>query len=234
MKIVFYVTEDWYFCSHRLPVAMAAKAAGYDVVVVTRVSDYGDRIKHRGLKLIDLKNERGGVNPFLEWLTVLRLVRIYRNERPDLVHHVAVKPVLYGSLAALFAGVPRVVNALAGLGWLYSSDTRRARALKQAIHPLFCRLLRRSTVIVQNTDDSALIRALGVNDVRLIRGSGVDAERFAPSVTEQDPPTVVLVARLLRDKGVKEFADAARLLKSRGIGARFVLVGLPILIIPPA
>lgn len=227
MKICFYVTADWYFCSHRLPVAKAAKAAGHEVVVITRVDRHGEAIRRLGLELIHFDNSRGGINPITELWTIVRLTRIYRKLHPDLVHHVAVKPVLYGSVAAFMMRVPRVVNALAGLGWLFSSRSRRARFLRSVIRPVLGFLLRRGKVIVQNDDDEAVVRSLRVSDVHLIRGSGVDVERFAPGAEPDGIPVVMLVARLLREKGVEEFAEAARLLAARDIAARFVLVGAP-------
>lgn len=113
MKILYFVTEDWYFCSHRLPLAAAARDAGHSVSVVTRVDKHGEIIEQAGLKLIPLNCDRGGTNLFQELKVIARLIAIYRRERPELVHHVAIKPVLYGSIAALVARVPRVVNALA-------------------------------------------------------------------------------------------------------------------------
>lgn len=227
MKICYYVTEDWYFCSHRLPIAKAAKAAGHDVIVITRVGKHESIIRELGFELIAFNNERGSANPFLELWSVMQLVRIYRQHQPDLVHHVAMKPVLYGSIAAILAGIPRVVNAVTGLGWLFSSNARLAQGLKTCIRPLLGYLLRRGKVIVQNDDDEKVLRSLRVSDVRVIRGSGVDPQQFAPTPERDGKPVVMLVARLLRDKGVEEFAEAARLLNSRSESARFVLVGAP-------
>lgn len=227
MKVCFYVTEDWYFFSHRLPIAKAAMKAGHDVVLVTRVNKHGELIKELGVRVIDFRNDRGGTNPFREILSILQLIAIYRRERPDLVHHVAVKPVFYGAIAALFSRVPRVVNALAGLGWLYSSEDWTARLLQASIKLPLGLLLRRGKVIVQNDEDAAVVKSLGVSDVTVIRGSGVDVERFSPTPKPDGTPLVVLVARLLKEKGVGEFAEAARLLQAKGINARFALVGAP-------
>lgn len=227
MKLLFFVTEDWYFCSHRLPVARAAKDAGHDVVVVTRVQDHGGAIERAGLRLVPFNCARHSTNPFSELSVVLRLARIYRKERPDLVHHVAVKPVVYGSIAARLARIRCVVNALTGMGWLFSSQSRVARLLQPLVTGVLRVLLRRGTVIVQNPDDEALIRSLGLANIRLIGGSGVDPKRFAPGPEPAGVPVVMLVARLLWDKGVGEFVAAARCLRKRGIAARFVLVGAP-------
>lgn len=229
-KILYFATEDWVFCLHRLPLARAARAAGYDVVVVTRVREHAAAIENAGLRLIPLEMARGGMRPWQEFATLLRLCGIYRRERPDLVHHVAVKPVLYGSLAAALTGTRAVVNALTGLGFLFTSQRLLARILRPPVE-LAMRILvnrRNSRVIVQNTDDFNMLIAKGVVQAagaRLIRGSGVDTAAFMPAPVPPGVPLVVLPARLLWDKGVGEFVAAARQLKARGVRARFALVG---------
>ena len=227
MKLLFFVSVDWYFCSHRLPLAVAAKEAGYDVIVVTREGDHGSRIREAGLRLIPLDCSRGSTNPFSECKVVARLTAIYLRERPDIVHHIAMKPVVYGSIAARLARVPMVINALTGMGYIFSSRSLLARLLMSTVRTMFRFLLRRGQVIVQNQDDAELVRALGVNDLVVIRGSGVDKEQFAPTPEAPLPPVIMLASRLLWDKGVGEFVEAARVLKAEGANARFVLVGAP-------
>ena len=169
IRLMFFVTEDWYFCSHRLPLACAARDAGYQVTVVTRVTDHGDRITGEGFHLIPLDLRRGGSNPLHEFMLIWRLWRILRRERPELLHNVAIKPVIDGSAAAILARVPAVVNAVAGLGYVFSSGHFRAQLLKVFVRLGFRLLLnRRSTrVVLQNPDDQRLLV-----DTRL-----VDAER---------------------------------------------------------
>ena len=229
-RILYFATEDWVFCLHRLPLAQAARAAGHEVVVVTRVREHAARITAAGLRLVPLEMARGGMRPWQEFATLVRLWRIYRRERPDLVHHVAVKPVLYGSLAAWAAGVPAVVNALTGLGFLFTSRRLLARLLRPPVELALRVLLNRANtrVIVQNTDDYEALTRRGIvraANARLIRGSGVDVAAFTPAPEPPGTPVVALPARLLWDKGVGEFAEAARLLKARGARARFALVG---------
>ncbi len=229
-KLLFLVTEDWYFCSHRLPLARAAKAAGYEVVVATRVSAHAEAIRAEGFKLVPIGLRRSGRNPWRELKAILEIVGIYRRERPDLVHHVALKPVLYGAIAARLAHVPTVVNALAGLGFVFASASRKARLLR----PWVVGALRLSVdadgsaLIMQNPDDRKMLVEAGIVKparVRLIRGSGVDIRRFAPSPEPAGTPLVMLPSRLLWDKGVGEFVAAAGLLRERGAEARFALVG---------
>lgn len=228
-KLLYFVTEDWYFCSHRLSLAIAARKAGYHVSVVTRVRAHGEVIRAAGLHLVPFNISRGGMNPLRELATIWRLVGVYRRLRPDIVHHVAMKPILYGGLAAALTGVGGVVNALAGMGWLFISAGGGARVVKLGVRLALRCLLGRGIALVQNPDDVKLLARLAVppHRIRRIAGSGVDLTRFRPVPEPQGSPVVVLPARLLWDKGVGEFVEAARLLGSRGVDARFVLVGDP-------
>ena len=230
-RIAYLVTEDWYFVSHRLPLAVAAKAAGFDVSIFTRVTKHAELIADSGLTLCPIEFNRSGLNPVEETRTLAAIVAAYRRIRPDIVHHVALKPVLYGSLAARVSGAKGVVNALGGLGHVFSGDGRKARLLRP-VATAGLRLAmsaRNSRLIVQNADDRRRLLEAGIADdtVRLIRGAGVDPALYGPADPLLQPPLVLLPARLLREKGVVEFVDAARMLKARGVEARFVLVGAP-------
>lgn len=228
-KLLFFITEDYYVVSHRLSLAVAARQAGYDVAVITRVREHGETIRAAGLRLIPFDNERSRLNPFKEFWTLVRLVRIYRREKPDLVHHVAMKPVLYGSLASRLSGRPATVNALAGMGWLFTSGDGLAQRLKPLVRWALTRALRRGVVVVQNPDDAGLVAQLGVSPsrIRQIAGSGVNLNEFRPTPVKNQLPVVLLPARMLWDKGIGEFVEAARLLRQRGATARFVLAGDP-------
>lgn len=228
-KLLFFVTEDWYFVSHRLQLAIAAQRAGYRVSVVTRVREHGDAILMAGLKLIPFEISRSGFNPVTELWALIRLILLYRRERPDIVHHVAMKPVLYGTIAARVFGTPRVINALAGMGWLFTSSTWLAQALKSLVRLGLRRLLRYGIALVQNPDDVQLLVHLGVSEscIRRIAGSGVDLHCFVVRPEPDGIPVVVLSARLLWEKGVGEFVAASQLLRRRDIVARFVLAGIP-------
>ncbi len=229
-RLLFVVTEDWYFCSHRLPLAEAARRAGYEVAVACRVARHGGEIRERGIGLFPWPVSRRSRQPLRELAAVLRLVRICRSWRPDIVHHVAMKPVIYGSIAARATRVPGVVNALAGMGFLFIARGRRARLARALVARAFRLLFRapNSRVLLQNPDDRDLLVRTGVvaaERVALIRGSGVDPARFRPG-PEPGPPVVVLLAsRMLWDKGVGEFVAAAGRLRRAGCTARFVLVG---------
>lgn len=232
-KLLFLVAEDWYFCSHRLPLAIAARAAGYDVTVVTRINQHADTIRGAGLQLIPLQRmRRAGTRPLQELASLRELWRIYRQEKPDLVHHVGLKPVVYGSLIARLQGVRGVVNALAGLGFVFSSNRLFAQLLRPAVKRVFSCLLkhRNARVIVQNQRDfDVLTEGVGIetHQVHLIRGAGVDLKMYGQQAPSVQPPLVVLIARMLWDKGVGDFVEAAKRIHAAAIPARFALVGVP-------
>jgi glycosyltransferase involved in cell wall biosynthesis len=229
--LLFVVTEDWYFWSHRLPMARAARAAGFDVAVATRVDHHGARIQAEGFRLLPLGHlRRRGLNPLAQFRAVAELAALYRRQRPAIVHHVAMKPVLYGSLAARLAGVRRVVNAMAGLGFVYTSGGWMARLLRPVVTLAFRLLLtgRGVRLLVQNADDRAFFvdrRLVAPERVVLVPGSGVDIRRFAPTPEPEGPPVALFVGRLLWDKGLGELMEAARRLKARRSPLRLWLAG---------
>jgi glycosyltransferase involved in cell wall biosynthesis len=230
MKLLFVVADDWYFLSHRLPLALAALREGFDVAVATRVGTQGQEILDAGFRLIPLQHlKRERRSPLNEIRTIAELRGIYQREKPDIVHHVALKPVLYGSIAAL--GLPlKIVNAFAGLGYLASSNSPKAIALRSVIWNVMRFLLNRpkAFTILQNFEDRDFaISKLSMSNEKteVIMGSGVDLDIFRPSPQPSGVPIVMLPSRLLWNKGVAEFVAAAQQLTASGARARFVLVG---------
>lgn len=232
--LLFVVTEDWYFVSHRLPLAIAARDAGYRVAVATRVRDHGPQIIAAGIELLPLSRlRRSSLSPWRELMAVVELAGVMRRWRPEIVHLVALKPVVYGALAARLGGSGAArVNALAGLGFVFVQGRKLAQFLRPFVKLAFRWSLngRRTVTIVQNPDDRDLLVREGLvapSQVRLIRGSGVDLQRFRVT----DPPpgrrVVLLMARMLWDKGVADFVAAAKLVRERGVDARFILAGDP-------
>ena len=229
-KILFVVAEDWYFWSHRRPIATAALQNGYDIFVATRVGKCGEKIVEAGFRLIPLRLNRSSYSLFHELRTVSELRSIYRREKPDIVHHIALKPILYGSMAALGNGRMQVINAFAGLGYLVSSPSFKAQALKRVLWRVFRFLLNRpnSFLLLQNCEDrNLLVAEVGVSPEKttVIRGSGVDVNEFQATPEIPGTPIVLLSSRMLWIKGISDFVEAARLLRVRGINARFVLAG---------
>jgi glycosyltransferase involved in cell wall biosynthesis len=234
-KLLFLVTEDWYFCSHRLPVARAARDAGFEVVVATRVQAHGGQISAEGFTLRPIAWRRRGDDLLGAGRAISEIARLYRAERPDLVHHVALKPVLFGGFArrlafARSADAPVSVDSIMGLGSGFSAAGFAARLRRPSLG-VALRLAvggDRAWVVVQNPEDHVALAELGIDPERiaLIRGSGVDASRFAPLPEPNgETVTVALVSRMLRDKGVLDAVAAVRLLRARGLPIELVLAG---------
>lgn len=228
--LVYLVTEDWYFLSHRLPMATAALRAGYEVHVATNVVDGAEAIKSYGFTLHPLNWRRGSARPS-DLIRILGEIRaLYRRLKPDIVHHVGVQPAIIGALASL--GLPIFkLHALAGLGFAFTSRTARARVTGFAMRLLMRSLLNRprNAVLVQNPDDRAAVTALGISLDRifLIPGSGVDTEQLTPMPEPAGVMRVGYVGRLLADKGVRSLVEAHKILAARGRAIRFVLAGEP-------
>jgi len=227
--LVYLVSEDWYFCSHRLPVARAAQDAGARIVVATRLDADRERIAAEGFEPVHIPFDRSGLNPLRDFATLRAIIDCYRGFRPDLVHHVAAKPVLLGQIAASLTRVPVVVNAMAGMGFLYIAQGMKARLLRRVFEAVIRIGMRRSgsALIVQNADDAALFveRGIDAGKIALIPGSGVDATLFKPVPEPEGEPVAVCVSRMLRDKGIEELVDAARILREQGVAIRIRLVG---------
>lgn len=229
--LLFVVNVDWFFLSHRLPLALAAKEAGFRVIVAAANSGVAGVIEKAGLEFRQIHLNRGTSNPLRDLRLIIELLTLFRKLRPQLIHHVTIKPVLYGSLVSRLFPRSSVINAISGLGFVFT-ETGRAQTLRRIIMPLYRLALRRprSYVIVQNPHDVELLIAQNLitkQQAVLIRGSGVDCRKFAPSPQPRGAPIVMLASRLLWDKGVGEFVEAARQLGTVIPSARFVLVGDP-------
>jgi glycosyltransferase involved in cell wall biosynthesis len=228
--IIFLCTEDWYFWSHRMPIARAAREAGLRVIVATRVQSHGQRILDEGFDLRPLAWRRKGDGIVGGLRAIHAIFRLYRDERPSLVHHIALKAVVFGSIAAALARVPHQVNAIAGLGFVFAEPSPRVWAMKTLLL-LTLRLFVRvagSEVMTQNPDDADELVRRGIvprDRISIIRGSGIDVAKFTPLPEPQGGVVVSMVSRMLRYKGVEVLAEAAWLLRKRGVDARILLIG---------
>lgn len=234
MRIVFFANTDWYLYNFRRSLAESLVAAGDDVLLVSPDGPYGTDLRALGLRWQPLPMKRRSLNPLREAWLIWHLVRLFRRERPDLVHSFTIKCAVYGSLAARLAGVPTRVNAVAGLGYVFISTSWTARLLRPVVRMLLRLALGgpKALLILQNPDDVALFVQAGVaplERIRLIPGSGVDSQRFAPgpAVTPGANLRVLFPARLLWDKGVSELVDAARMLRARGRAIDLTVAGEP-------
>lgn len=212
-KLLYLVSEDKYFISHRFNLAKAAIKAGYEVHLATTVSQHAKEIEKAGIRLHPLKSfNRASTNPFNQLTSLHELWQLYKQVKPDVVHHVAMKPVLYGSLVAICLRVPKIVNALTGMGYVFISNSCKAKSLRRIMLPIMRYIFSRPNqhLIVQNKDDYKMWQG---HNVVLIRGSGVDVHKFTPITTKNKVPVVLFPSRMLWDKGVGELIAAANLLR---------------------
>lgn len=229
-RLIYFVTEDWYFLSHRLELARAATQDGFSVTLVTNTNGREEEIIQAGIDLIPLKIRRRSLNPFHLLLIIGKLVHIYSKANPLIVHNIAMFPVIVGGIAARITGLRRVINTLPGTGYVFSSNEVKSRVIRPFFRTLLRKLLTRSgqVLIMQNQEDREwAIREISCRseNVKLIKGSGVDMEIYKPHKETADSPVVIMASRMIWDKGVGDFVEAAKKLRSRGVLARFVLVG---------
>ena len=229
-KLLYFITEDWFFVSHFLPMARAARAAGFQVVVATRVRDHAERITAEGCRVVPLENERRSFGPFAALAAFARMVRIVREERPDIVHCIALRMVVLGGLAARFGGVDRLVLAPTGLGHLWIDDGIKERLARLFARVVVGRWLRRpgTRYLFENTDDPAEFRLAADAPVTVVPGAGVDPAEFPPSPEPPAPPLkVAVVARMIWPKGIAEAIDAVKRARALGAAVELDLYGSP-------
>lgn len=231
--VVFLITEDWYFYSHRIFLAKKAISSGFRVYLLSNCYEHKEIIENFGINVIPLRFfKRSRMNIFSETLSVIEILLILMKIKPSILHSVALKPVIYGSLASLFLAKVKNINAIAGLGFIFSSGSIKAKILRPIVFSLLKLLCGRNNnrTIVQNKADYFFVtEKLGIKkqNVSLIESAGVDIKKFSINNFNNYKPKVVLASRMIWDKGIKEFVNAAIVLNKKGIKAKFLLVGKP-------
>jgi glycosyltransferase involved in cell wall biosynthesis len=228
-RILYVVTEDWYFLSHRLPMARAAKDAGYEVHVATRLKHGRAAIEREGFVPHALAWSRGSLSAWDSLSAVVELRRLLRALAPDILHNISLKPVVLGTTASLGLSSVAVVNSLTGLGTLFIGEAGGSALARKTVRYALSRLLRRrrSETAVQNPDDRAFVLGLGVppGSVVLIPGSGVDTKLLTKLPEPPPPVTAAYVGRMLADKGVVTLVEAFALLGKRNVPLQLLLAG---------
>jgi glycosyltransferase involved in cell wall biosynthesis len=236
MKVLLFANTEWYLYNFRQSLARALRETGHDVLLVSPPGPYGEKLRALGYRWEPAPMVRRSLNPLREYALVQWLRRLIAIEHVDLVHGFTIKCAVYGSIAARLEGVPARVNAVAGMGYVFTSNAPRALVLRPVVRQLFRYALdgEGARLILQNPDDIAMFaraRLVKPDVVRLIPGSGVDCNRFTPTKRGDASPAerfrVVLPARLLWDKGLAEYVAAARMLRGRGAAIDFLLAGDP-------
>lgn len=212
--------------------AKAAQADGYEVVVVTREDKAAEKIRKENISVIPLSLGRSSINPIAMLSEILKLAAIYRREKPDIVHHIAMKPIIVGGAASYLAGVKRIVNAPVGMGFVFSSSSWKASLLRPVFKTLLTKIFhqKNSVTVLENKDDLQELAARKLApeiSMVLIEGAGVDTQIFSVGEKHSTQPVIMLASRMLYEKGIERFVDAAKRIKAKGMNARFVLVGAP-------
>jgi glycosyltransferase involved in cell wall biosynthesis len=231
-KILFIVNVDWFFISHRLPIALKAKKMGYEVHLICRVTNKSQYLEELGIKVHPLSFARSGMNVIHEVFLFFKLYQKLKDIKPDIVHAVTIKPVIYGGIAAKMAKVPALVSAISGLGFLFVNRSGVKSKFFRFLTLILYRLPmshRNQRVIFQNSTDRDILKKCSIDETkaRFIRGSGVDINSITPCSEPDGELVIVMASRLLKDKGVVEFINAARLIKKKGLKVRFQLIGEP-------
>ena len=237
-RVLLVGNSDWNLYNFRLPLARALRRAGLEVVLVCPGGNYVRELEREGFRCVLWRLDRRSMNPLREARAVLDLFHIYRRERPQVVHHFTIKPILYGTFAALKAGVPVIINAFTGLGTMLGSGATWRQPGVVLLRPFvvvaFLRWLLRKpnvwTIVLNEADAQFFMRLQSKRGLppKVVLDEGVDIRRFVPRAKSDDdasPPCVIMAARLLWDKGVAEFVEAARLLRRHGVRARFLVAG---------
>ncbi|MGC1485365.1 MAG: glycosyltransferase family 4 protein [Candidatus Acidiferrum sp.] len=232
MKLLFLTTEESSFWSHRLALARTLRSQGVDVVIMTRAGEHRSRLEEEGFRVIPWSIARKSLNPVKELRSFFQVCKSYREERPDIVHHIALKPIVYGSLAARVCGCIPSVNTVTGLGPVFVRANLTSKVLRNVLVRFLraCFRAKNSRVILQNEDDRDLFlkaKIASAEKTTVIPGFGISTEQFVPSPEPDGDFVVMLPGRMLWEKGVREFVEAARELHKRCASLRMVLVGAP-------
>ena len=235
-KIIINLTEDWFFVSHFLSRALDAKKAGFEVYISCNEKIHRKYIEENGIKFFNIPLDRRGINPFYEFYIILKYYFIFNKLRPDIVHNVGPKPIIYGSIASKLARIKSVINAPIGMGFVFTSSSIKAKLLRKILLFLFTLTLnkhhgrnKKNRVIFENSEDMNYFiksKIVNNNEAILIRGAGVEIDNKLIKRKKQNKiPTISLVARMLVDKGIYEYVEAAEILKNKNVKSRFLLIG---------
>lgn len=228
MKAILFANTDWYLYNFRLAYADFLREKGWEVCFLSPGGDHVQKLEEAGYRHITINVSRKGINPLKETETIRVIKSIYEQEKPDLVHHFTIKCVIYGSLAAKDLGISSIINSITGLGYTFLSEKPHVKVIREVVKRLYRKALDGTEVIFENPDDRKLFREMelvGKDNSHIILGTGIDTEKFIPVPPPNSMPLTILPSRMIWDKGVGEFVEAARMIRESGINARFALVG---------
>lgn len=228
-KLLFIVNVDWFFVSHRLPIAIEAIKKGYEIHLACAMTSKEDELKSHGIIIHPLALSRSGTGIKGELSVLYQIFSMIKKVNPNIIHTVTIKPVLYGNFIARLLRVPVRISSISGLGYVFIAKGFKSKVFRQLISFMYrVALSGANSVIFQNESDRNLLKKMGAITLEqevFIRGSGVALDSYPVIVEPTGSPVVMLVARLLIDKGVNEFVDAAKRIKIIQPDIRMVLVG---------
>jgi glycosyltransferase involved in cell wall biosynthesis len=230
-KIAFFITEDWYFVSHRLPIAIESIKKGFDVYLITKKGAKSKLIESHGIKIVNININRGEISPISDLILLINLIFILKKIKPNILHTVAMKPILYGNIASFILGIPHCISSFAGLGYIFISKSIKAQIVSYFLKIFFRLFLNRNNnrIIFQNRDDLNFMiddNIIKENRSIIIRGSGVNGGLFNYTKENNKTNNIILASRLLWDKGIGEFVKASKIIKENDItNLRFIIVG---------
>jgi glycosyltransferase involved in cell wall biosynthesis len=231
-RILYLVSEDWYFCQHRLPIAKEAIREGYEVFLLTRISKYKEKIEKEGITVFPIDIDRKSMNPFKEWTHFRLILQYIQKIQPDLLHCVSFKLSLLGSFCARFYNNLRVINSITGLGYLFTHTSILNALVRLLLRPIGWVLFQRKNVVCfcENPEDAFQFRKeffLKDIQVQTIAGTGIDLEEFGfKPLLKPESLKILCVARLLKTKGLGELATGLKQLKAKNIPFECWILGM--------
>lgn len=228
MKAILFANTDWYLFNFRLAYADFLRENGWEVCFLSPDGEHAKKLEEAGFRHIAIEFSRNSINPLKETDTIRRIKAVYQREKPDLVHHFTIKCDIYGSLAAKDLGIKAVINSITGLGYIFLSEKPYVKVIREVVKHLYRKALNGTEVIFENPDDRDLFLKMNLvqqENSHIILGTGIDTERFIPVPPPNSIPLTILPSRMIWDKGVGEFVEAARMIRESGVKARFALVG---------
>lgn len=228
-KLLFVVNVDWFFVSHRLPIAIEAIKNGFEVHLACAITDKRELLENVGIIVHDTPLTRSGLNIIFELKTLILLHKVVKKVKPDIVHSITIKPIIYANIISRLLGVKKRVSSISGLGYVFIDNSVKTKCIRRVVSSLYKVALKNiDAVIFQNSSDRAIVSSLNAFDDSksiMVRGSGVDLRQFILSQEPVYDKVVMFVGRFLKDKGIIEFVKSAQLLRLKNVNARFVLVG---------
>ena len=227
-KIIYFVSEDWVFLNHRFDLARKVNSSGFKLSLITKVSNFKKEIEKKKIKVINLKTERGSLNIRKSIKDIYKIFKIYKEIKPDIVHHFGIRQIVHGNIASKLAKIKKSYNSITGLGSVFVSGNILLKVFILVVLK-FALLVKKSYVLVQNQDDFNFFKKnkLSNKNIFLLPGSGVDTNKFIKTKEPKGKIIFLFASRILKDKGIVELIEATKKLKSQKKKFEVFIAGSP-------